>query len=482
MMRLSSNPNLPLWLLTMSLVIGLTAPILIQAGMFQDGILYSCVSHNLAIGHGTFWFPQYSTLNIEGIPSFHEQPPLVFGIQSLFFKVLGDSMYVERFYTFLMLMIHVVLIHIFWKMVFRENTLYASLSWLPVLFWIGVPVCFWSFRHNMIENTMSVFTLSAVILGYKAIQSLQPRIGLWILSGFFIFLATFSKGIPGFFPITFPFIYWLFTRKISFASCCLYTAILIGVPVILYSTLLFFPDSRKSLSIYFFDRLLMRVNARPTADYRLQIVWRLLNELIPILVATAILVTLKWKSFKSGFSSHQSLFWVFFVVAMAGTLPLTLTMVQNGWYMVPAFPFIAMSFAILIMPVIADWISRIRIENRGYKFSLFISAFLLGGVLVFTSMQKGKISRHADIIHDVKIIGSVVPRWSTLTIPYEMYDQYYFVLQGLLVRDYNISISPYQQYDFYLKEKRFTSKPPSNYVPVDIGLIKYDFFRNQYVE
>lgn len=34
-----------------------------------------------------------------------------------------------------------------------------------------------------------------------------------------------------------------------------------------------------------------------------------------------------------------------------------------------------------------------------------------------------------------------------------MYDQYNFILQGFLVRYFKISISPYNQYDYFLTKK-----------------------------
>jgi len=91
-------------------------------------------------------------------------------------------------------------------------------------------------------------------------------------------------------------------------------------------------------------------------------------------------------------------------------------------------------------------------------------------------MQKGKISREQDIVTDVYKVGSVVPRFSTITVPLEMYDQYDFILQGFLVRYFNISISPYQQYRYYLKEKDISSEVPNIYRKVDMGLINYNLF------
>ena len=111
--KYSSWKDLPFWLFTIGIMFLLTLPTLIQDGMFLDGILYTSVSHNLSQGIGTFWFPVASpSWQMAGSVFFHEHPPLVFGIQSMFFKVFGDSMYVERFYIFLTMCITALLIKV----------------------------------------------------------------------------------------------------------------------------------------------------------------------------------------------------------------------------------------------------------------------------------------------------------------------------------------------------------------------------------
>ena len=169
--------NLFLWVFTLSVAFILTLPVLIQDGMFMDGVLYTAVSHNLANGIGTFWFPSFSFNNLAGIQnSFHEQPPLVFGIQALFFKLLGDSMYVERFYIFLCLLINILLIKKLWELIFKGDEHTKALSWLPVLFWISIPVCFWSFSNNMHENTVSIFILASIIFILRTNRPLNSKI------------------------------------------------------------------------------------------------------------------------------------------------------------------------------------------------------------------------------------------------------------------------------------------------------------------
>jgi len=199
----SNNKLLPFWFITISVFIALILPTLIKDGMFMDGQLYACVSKNLADGLGTFWFPFLcETCWNSGSGFFLEHPPLVYGIQSLFFKSLGDSIYVERFYSFLTAIITAYLILLTWKLILNDNSELRKLSWLPVLFWIITPVCFWSYQNNVQENTMGIFTLASVYFTLKwlnadgsATLTVKRNTLIYLfLSGASIFLATFSSN------------------------------------------------------------------------------------------------------------------------------------------------------------------------------------------------------------------------------------------------------------------------------------------------
>ena len=288
---MNNNRHFPFWLLTISIFIGLIVPILIQDGMFMDGLLYTCVSKNLANNIGTFWNPIFSASWIKaGVTSFHEHPPLVFGIQAIFFKIFGNSIYVERFYSFLTACVTAYLISLTWKLVTKNNHELKKLSWLPILLWIIIPVCFWSYQNNVQENTMGIFTLLSVYFSLKGLYSNRNIYINLILSGTFVFLASFSKGIPGLFPIAVVGLYWLIKRNISFYKMCLYTLILILIPVIIYSLLLTNNDAYESLSFYVTERLLNRIESTPTVDNRFYIVYRLFMELLIVLAITFIML------------------------------------------------------------------------------------------------------------------------------------------------------------------------------------------------
>jgi 4-amino-4-deoxy-L-arabinose transferase-like glycosyltransferase len=476
--KLLLNRQTPFWLIAISVLIVLTLPTLIQDGMFMDAMLYTSVSHNLSMGIGTFWFPQFSIHNVAGLPSFHEQPPLVFGIQSLFYTLFGDSMYVERFYTFLTMCITALLIIFLWKEIFRNQDGFIKLGWLPLILWITIPVCFWSYSNNMHENTMGIFTLSAVLLIYKSFLTEKFQITLWILSGFTIFLATLSKGLPGFFPITVPFLYWLTIKKNTFSKTFLQTLIITLLPVIIYTILFFIPESKESLSTYLFKRVLHRINEVPTVDNRFYILLRLFMELLPQLSLVVIIFLIaKVKKIKIHFSEQirESVF--FIAVGLSASIPLMLTLVQKGFYFVPSLPFFAIGLSILIAPFILNLTERIDTQNKKYKMFLLLSLLLFISTTTFALLQKGKVSRNKEQLHDIYLIGTIVPRQTTVSIPADMWNDW--DLQCYLVRYFNISLETNYQNNYCIINKTLQTDTLTGYKRIDIKTLQYDLYQRQ---
>src|SRR6218665_3626225 len=85
-----------LWFITIAVFTLLLLPPLLQDGMFLDGVTYASIARNLAEGRGSAFTLHYTqTL----YPKFYEHPQLQFILQSLLFRVMGDSIFVERLYT-----------------------------------------------------------------------------------------------------------------------------------------------------------------------------------------------------------------------------------------------------------------------------------------------------------------------------------------------------------------------------------------------
>lgn len=468
----------PFRILTISLLIGLTLPVLIQDGMFMDAMLYTSVSHNLSQGIGTFWFPQFSLNNVGGLNAFHEQPPLVFGIQSLFFKIFGDSMYVERFYTLCTLLITCLLLIALWKEINKHSEISKKQGWLPLILWISIPVCFWSYSNNMHENSMGIFTLASVLFSYRSFHKKGNPYGLLLLSALFILLAVLSKGIPGFFPVFVPFLYFLSTRRISFSKMILSSLILLLTFAFLFGIVLLIPDAKESLSTYFFRRALHRINEVPTVDSHFYILGRLFLELLPQFIIILIIIwigKMKRNFSASTVSNQESLF--FFLVGLSASLPLMLTLVQKGFYLVPALPFFALSSAILIAPNISKSIREIDTNGKKYKISVTLSIILLLGSITFTLSKLGQSSRHPELIQDVYTIGKTLKKGEVISIPQEMWNEW--SLQCYLIRYYNISLDAGKKQAYYLVGKSMRMDSIPGYSKMDLKTLEYDLYERK---
>ena len=149
----------------MAVIAALTIPSLVQDGMFLDGVTYSAIAKNMAQGYGSPLNPHYTqTL----YPEFHEQPPFALIIQSYFFKLFGTTIYTERIYCLFILLLTILGITKCWQLL-TDKTSREEYDWFPLLLWIAIPLASWSYRNNLLENTMSVLTLFAVYFILKSL-------------------------------------------------------------------------------------------------------------------------------------------------------------------------------------------------------------------------------------------------------------------------------------------------------------------------
>jgi hypothetical protein len=471
--------NLPFWLFTFSILILLTVPKLIQDGMFMDGMLYTCVSHNLSNGIGTFWFPEFSPSWFNaGSRFFHEQPPLVFGIQSVFFRIFGESMYVERLYIFITMCITAFSIKLLWDSIYRREEGIKTISWLPVVFWITIPSCFWSYSNNMMENTMGIFTVASVLFIFKSVKSERNETGSLLLSGLFIFLATMSKGVPGFFPAAVPFLYWIIFRKKSFLKIIFHTLLILSVPALVYFILFHMPESQESLKFYVTKRLLGRISEDPTVSSRFYIIWRLFNELLPQIILTILIISItKLKRINIPLISNTRLSLFFFSTGLAAAAPLALTMVQRGFYLVPSFPYFALGFSILIAPVVLKFSETVISDPVRFRVCRIAGIVLFVFAIGFSFMQKGKTVRDRDILHDVHAIGNSMPVRSAVTVNQDISNN--FSLACYLIRYYNISLFIDEPEDYLMVDKTTEQPDSSAFTKLNIDTRLYDVYKKK---
>jgi hypothetical protein len=396
----------------------------------MDGMLYSSVAHNLSKGLGTFWNPTFNTfvhLN------FHEQPPLTFGIQAMFFKLLGDAFYVESIYGFVFCAIHIYLIHLIWKEIFIASEL-KKLSWLPILFWISIPIVSWDFVNNMEEITMGAFVQLAILFIIKSINFQKFVSPYPILAGVSISLAWLCKGFPGLFPLAAFFWAFVFFKPYSLAKAAINYLGLIGAVLLFFAALYWYPVSHDNLSIYLTQRVLNSIKNVAETDNRFYIIGRLLGEiLIPIALVVSIFIIQKIKKQVILFEKNWVLF--FIILGFCGVLPLMVTLEQRGFYMVTALPCFAIGLSIIIAPTLLNWVNVYEYKLIKWLKPITVVGSIAVTIIVFVSF--GKFKRDEPSLSDINSFGKIIPSASKIGVSADLredwgtgcYFQRYFLIE-----------------------------------------------------
>lgn len=467
---MAENKNKPFYIFTIALCIGLIVPALIQDGMFMDGILYTVASKNLAHGIGTWWTPQISAT--ENIP-FHEQPPMMFWLLSFFFRVFGDSIYTERIYALFTAVVAAWLITKIWKLLFDGDE--KKVYWLPLLFWIIPPVCFWTYANNMEECTMNLFILSATWFVINGLKNENIFLN-FIIGGVLIFLSSLCKGVQSMFVLVIPFLHWLFYRKHSFVKMMWNCILLVGTVLLCYFIILQNDTIEASIRANFEARIVDTFNDpnAPTTGNRFYLMYRLLNELLgPAIICILMLLVFKIKKMKVLPLAQQKTGWLFLLIGICGSLPLMITLEQRRFYLVPSLAFFAIALASVIAPGVSRLVEQIDIKGKFYRrFSTIAFVFLFTAITV-SALSIGKTKRDKDMLHDVYAIGKVIPQRSVIGIPDNLSGDYVLILY--FARHYNITLvaDKNQEQAFFLSPKNANVPDEKMYSEMNITLSQY---------
>ncbi len=433
-MAITRSNNTPFWLLLIGLFLILVSKNLLTEGMFLDGVTYACISRNMACGLGSFWNPSY-TQTIGHV--FHSHPPLAFGLEALFFKVLGDHWWVEKLYSVLAFLFIGLLIALIWK----RTTNNLRWAWLPLLFWLVMPLATWCATNNMLENTMSVFVLLSV---YLMIVGYQRNHKIWLfLSAFTLLFAFLSKGFTGLFPLVFPILYCAFDQKRKWIQGPIDSLILL-VSIAVFAGIMFLvcPGSFGYIKDYIRLQVIGGGLHEATASSRFYIVFALLQQLmIPYVIAMALVICKARSKVNSKvfeFPPDKGWFYSFMILGLFGVLPIMVSVKQRDFYMLAALPFFALACGHITLSMLTLWLPKISPKVQEWMTLGAGCVVLLG--LVLNVVHVGKYGRDEALIEEVKQRIAEVGDNNIIEISQEEYTQW--AKHAYYMRYGKISLSP----------------------------------------
>lgn len=481
-MNIKSSNNTRLAICISILIITCTIILdrLIPEGIFLDGITYAAISRNLAMGKGTFWALYY-----RGDWGFNEHPPLMFGIQAIFFKIFGDHYLTEKTYCFAIWIATVFLLYKLWD----KEKVTAKYSYaLPVLMWCIIPTITWGYTNNILDCTMAMFDLAAVLVIYSRASKHRgiPFINLAI-GGLLIFAALLTKGPVGAFPLTIPGIYWLIYNNNSgraLGKAVLSTLFLFAVVAGCYVLLYQFPAPRANFEKYINEQVMAALGGGREITGgsmgRFALLFDLLKEtLVPMALGLIIFIVAKIGKVhivKPVGLNKRAIF--FLLVGLCASLPIIMSVKQRTFYLVPSLPYFVLAIATIVYPYY-DGITEKWQVGKGLKYFRITAVTLSLALCAYLGTKVGQVGRDHQLISNIKYIKTQFPEGQMLGICPQANNDYTFL--AYLQRYNHMEVDPiFFNTDYVLVDKNVCN---NNILPIvsELGFKQQPFGLEQYV-
>jgi len=327
----------------------------VSSEIFLDGVTYAAISRNLASDIGTFWNLHYT----KTISPFHDHPPLALWLQSLAFRLLGDTTWIDFLWGVAMGGVMILLLVLLWGKLGRLLPCRLDAKgedspgpWWPVLLFILPPLVPWCMANNLLENTLTVFVLLTALLALHAVSAplITDAVLFSFVGGITLFFGALSKGLPAFFVLAIPFWGWLLLKPIKLSRFLLVTAVMALTCGLLM--LIVYQGGgqgvRAFLHTYLHSQILGSLAGErevAPSPYFLalkliqQIAWPLtLNLLLTLLVR-------RGRARAQLARARGGMFFFLLAVALSGSAPIFLMPKQMEWYLLPSMPFYALALA-----------------------------------------------------------------------------------------------------------------------------------------
>ena len=381
--RLSSAKLL--FILAFTLYFLLLGHKLMRIGIHGDGLEYATVAMNMADDVGSFWKP-YLDDHIH--PVFHEHPPLVFWIQSIFFRIFGDGLYLESFYGALVGLVILGCMALFWQRVRSDFKLPPVGIWWPVLMMISLPIYTYLMQTNRLICTYTILAILPTYASYRSMIGERHHLILFsLLSGMLIYLGFIAKGPVAFFTFAVPALAWI-ALKAKFSRVVISTLLALGtLTLALSATFYFFPDSQDFWKGFWQAQVVASLKSqRAAGDSHWHLVERWAAEMaVPVAVAGffMFLAGISWRQVRG---NRQALF--FLLIGLASSLPFLISTRQHVRYIFQSFPFYVLGLAFAADRIAAGIESSL--SDRPRLRAAVGSIALILGLIAFASMLVGK--------------------------------------------------------------------------------------------
>jgi len=408
--------------------------------MFVDGVVHANIARNMAEGYGSFWRPYHTATEYV---VFYGHPPLGFWLQSWAFRLCGDAPVVETVWGCGLGLVIALGLASIWRCLTPATVPLAGVWW-PVGLWVLLPMTSWIVGNNMLDTTLTVFVVLAVWLCLRGLQ--YPRLlgacGYEIGAGLCLVAGGLTKGPVAFFPLVVPGCFLLYEAQAwrrtlalwgVLCATCLVVAGLLGVTT---------PAARAFFQHYWHEQILLSLGGGPgiigTRWAPLHAVGR--EIAVPLLIGGLLTWLRPWTSSQPWPAPQRRLLLCYLGIALAGSLPLSLSLKQHRWYTFPSLAFYVLAVAVLWNNAalhLERWLQAHVVWRR----RALLGAALVGGLALLLMGLARHVHRRDVAVHQAlaQFVGVLPAR--TMVSVYPAHLMTNLTLMANLQRSYKVGVT-----------------------------------------
>lgn len=383
-------------------------PRITKKGMFIDGLVYTTISQNMSQGIGNFWNPKLrnSAFLFFDDDNFIDHPPLVFKIESVFFKLFKNK--TEIIYNTLIIILLIYAIYLLANIEYRNIH-----SFVPVILLFTIPEFNNKCAANMLDTTMAVFDTFAVFYITKSLIN-NTKIRYLTIGSLFIILAFLSKGFVGLFPLITPFIFWMcFKNKINFKSVIISSIVIISIVLAFAIFLLSGKNSSSFLNDYIQKQVLLSISGGREkinfVGYHFEVVTKTLIQISVILFLTSVSLSIILMKGIRIVTDDRKKFLYYLLIALSASLPIGISAKNLTFYLIPSFVFYCIAFSYIIKYLIPNtFLEKRFFYNKFLVISFLIASFFF--IVLYLVRKPVYYKSHKEVLKQLELLNPYLPK------------------------------------------------------------------------
>lgn len=412
--RLPQHLRMTLWLLTaIALALVVLLPV-VEVTFNLDGTIYASIARNMAQGLGSIWNPHFTS---SLFPEFHEHLPFMMFLESLGFRLFGDTILVEKGFSLLVMLLSGFVWWRLWNRLNAGDREYRLVAPLALLMALIAGRVGWAFANGMLENLVVLLTSLAVLIVVEVYHveekaSSALRLTAMVLVGILVLCAFLTK-VTGLFALGAPGLYWLAFQRPKFLVAALDTVVVIATFALGIAILWQFDGPRNSITLFLQHQLFASLSGQrgSTGGMIVSLGTLLRANSFPLLAAglfamAGLLVRSRARATSLFRQDRLRRFVFLFLIGCSASLPILVSKRVYVFYFNPAVLYFSTALAILITPSL---VAAARCVTGPWQRVTHVGlALALAASLVVVGLHVGKPGSDAGRIDAVEKVKTYV--------------------------------------------------------------------------